>query len=195
MKQFCIVPTNCEYFWSFVKELSLGERDKTVLQQATIQEVKIDPQSSSWEIYFQASERVSEETLRITAEALCENCGLSGVTFYQAKLDMSAYLAQNWDAFAREIAGGNPILRRSLLQAQYTLNETMLSIVLGAGFSSKLLQGHPIDGKIKAWIKEHFGQDINVTCTVSEGKKQDIKKDLMTDAYVEAIQENRSASS
>ncbi|MBQ6712238.1 MAG: hypothetical protein IJN28_00435, partial [Selenomonadales bacterium] len=128
MKQFCIVPTNCEHFWSFVKELLLDEHDKAVLQQATIQEVKIDPQTNSWEIYFQASDVVSEKTLRITAEALCENCGLTGVSFHQAELDMRSYLEQNWDSFAQAIAGGNPILRRSLVQAQYTLDESKLSI-------------------------------------------------------------------
>ncbi|MBQ5636665.1 MAG: PHP domain-containing protein, partial [Selenomonadales bacterium] len=194
MKQFCIVPTNCEHFWSFVKELLLDERDKAVLQQAVIQEVKIDPQTNSWEIYFQASDLVSEKTLRITAEALCENCGLTGVAFHQAGLDMRAYLEQNWDGFAQAIAGGNPILRRSLVQAQYTLDETTLSIVLGAGFSAKLLEKHPIDGKIKSWIRERFDRNIEVVCTVGESKKQDIKKDLMTDAYVEAIQENRASA-
>ena len=153
MKQFCIVPTNCEHFWSFIKELLLDEHDKAVLQQAIIREVKIDPQTNSWEIYFQASDIISEKTLRITAGALCENCGLTSVSFHQAGLDIREYLTQNWDGFAQEIAGGNPILRRSLVQAQYTLDETTLSIVLGAGFSAKLLEKHPIDGKIKAWIR------------------------------------------
>ena len=194
MKQFCIVPTNCEHFWSFVKELLLDEHDKAVLQQATIQEVKIDPQTNSWEIYFQASDVVSEKTLRITAEALCENCGLTGVSFHQAELDMRSYLEQNWDGFAQAIAGGNPILRRSLVQAQYTLDESKLSIVLGAGFSAKLLEKHPIDGKIRSWLRERFSKNVEVVCAVGESKKQDIKQDLMTDAYVEAIQENRSSA-
>ena len=156
MKQFCIVPTNCEHFWSFVKELLLDEHDKAVLQQAIIQEVKIDPQPNSWKIYFQASDTVSEKTLRMTAEALCENCGLTGVSFYQAGLDMRAYLTQSWDMFAQAIAGGNPILRRSLVQAQYTLDETTLSIVLGAGFSAKLLEKHPIDSLDTRTIQSEY---------------------------------------
>lgn len=192
MKRFCIVPTNCEYFWSFVKELHIDEREKAIFQQATIEKVKIDPQTSSWEIAFRASDHISEMTLRITAEALCENCGLSSVSFCQAEIDIDTYFRQNWTVFAREIAGGNPILGRALVQAQYVLDETTLTITLGGGFSAKLLMSRPIDDKVKAWIKSRFKRDINVVCLVGESKKADIKKDLMTEAYVEAIQDNHS---
>ncbi|MBO5244953.1 MAG: PHP domain-containing protein, partial [Selenomonadales bacterium] len=195
MKRFCIVPTNCEYFWSFVKELYIDEREKAVLRQATIQEVKIDPQTNSWEIAFRASDRISEETLHITARALCENCGLSGVSFRQAEIDMNEYFQQNWDTFAREIADGNPILGRALMQAKYSLDETTFSIMLGGGAFSKIIKSESFDEKIRAWIKARFRKDIEVICSVGESQKADIKNDLMTEAYVEAVQENRTSSS
>lgn len=162
MPSYCVIPENCQSFFQFVERLPLDAHSQELLKTAHVQKVEVNPCTKTWKIHITTAKVVSEQVLGTLAQHLCQQCGLSKVTFNQQVRDLKQYLTENWTQFVEHVAQGHYGTKHLLLSASWSYDEETLTIETLGGLSTAILAERGVAQEIKAFIMREFG----LTCEV-----------------------------
>ncbi|WP_094607569.1 DNA polymerase III PolC-type [Sporomusa silvacetica DSM 10669] len=188
MSSYCVIPENCQSFFQFVEQLPVDVVNREVLKAAQVNKVEVNPVAKTWIIFITVAKPVSEQTIGIIAEHLCQQCGLTTVRFTQQTKDLKQYLVENWSQFVEQITEGHYATKHLLLHAIWSYEEETLTIETIGGLSTAILAERGIEQVIKAFIIRNFGHSCEVKFLYSEMEEVvNCDEALLTPAFKEAV--------
>jgi DNA polymerase-3 subunit alpha (Gram-positive type) len=162
MNKYCIIPDNCQNFWSFVDKLAVPKEHKSLLQHCKISRVDVDIQTSSWVVYVDVPKPVPAELFHLASMALCEFCGLVQVNFIPNIKDLRQFLAEHWQQFVNLIAGSNQTIVSVLGNASWNFDGHTLTIETSGELSSEMLISRGVAKRVQHILLREFDHNCNV---------------------------------
>jgi len=190
MHNYCIVPTKTEHFCCFADQLPIAANYKNIIQRGTITKVRIDSATSSWEIFIDVQQPVPKQIWDIAEQQLCQNCGLSSVSFYPCVCNISFAIKEAWPDFVQSVAGENETIKQILINADRKLEEQVLTVEAHTPLSLELLMQRGIPNTVKTVLRDKYKFDGEIHFTTAQMVPEiPSDDDFLTDEYLEALKD------
>ena len=193
MYSYCIVPSNPENFLAFVTQLPIPAEDKELLRYSKVTKVEVNTNKSTWEIFMNVPQKLSEQTLLLASKKLCTDCGLKKVQFVQQLRILEVYLEKEWKHFVAEVSNGIYSIKHLLTNAKWDFDGDTLTIQIVGELSAELLANHSIEHSMQNFILQEFNRKCAVSCiTLAAEDDSPTAEDLLTPEYLEALTDYKS---
>ena len=190
MYSYCIIPDNPQNFLTVITQLPISNQDKELLRSSKVTKVEVDINVNAWHIFINVPGKLSKQTLLLTEQKLCTDCGLTKVDFVQTLRVLEEYLAKEWKDFVAETSKGVYSIKHLLTNAEWDFNGHTLTIKIIGDLQAEILESHNIGHIMQAFILREFNRSCNVHC-ITMAPEQSIvcEDDLLTPEYLEALTE------
>ena len=81
MYSYCIIPDNPQNFLAFITQLPISSPDKELLKHSKVTKVEVDIKINTWDIFINVPKELSQQTLVLVEQKLCNDCSLNKVNF------------------------------------------------------------------------------------------------------------------
>lgn len=194
MYSYCIIPDNPQNFLTFITHLLIPAEDKERLQCSKVTKVEVDTNINTWNIFINVPGKISEQTLLLASQKLCNDCGLKKVNFVQTVRILEDYLAKEWIPFVTKISNGVYSIKHLLTNAQWSFDGQTLTIEVIGDLSAEILSAHNIKHAMQDFFLQEFNRNCEVECITTAAPEEDVicTDDLLTPEYLEALTEYKA---
>ena len=190
MQKYCIVPKNQDNFWALIDKKNFNLEEYSLLKQARIKHVEIDPAEAMWEIILSTAEKIPTRLLEEMSQQLKDKCNLKHVYFEQSVLLFEDYLSTNWKQLIERVADGDPTVFHLLMSAKRNFDGCKLTLEFQTKLSMEILKSRLVKKTLKEVLANecYSAYDIEFLYDGSEEESPSIE-DMMTPEYREALKQ------